>query len=151
MEIIISTLFLCFISYTFFKMLLSLNEKRSYINPDEFNDNYYLDIEDNFNNYYLRRVKIMRYFSEEKNFNRLKVILNKENDIIEKIDKLFKNNKKIGEEYTILKNKLGDEFFNINPYILYDVEINDYNFTTSLGQLNVIAWLFYNDYMLYVI
>ena len=150
MEIIISTLFLCFISYTFFKMLVSITDRKSSINLEDFNDSYYLDIEDNFNNYYLRRVKIMRYFSQEENFNRLKVILDKENGIIEKIENLFRDNEKIGQEYTILKNKLGDEFFNISPYIFYDIEINDHNFRTSLGQLNVIAWLFYNDYMLYI-
>ena len=96
MEGFISTLFICFLSYVFFKLIDSLYQRKSDINLDEFNDNYYLDIEDNFNNYYLRRVKIMRYFRDEKNFERLKTVLDEKNNLIQKIDDLFESNEKLG-------------------------------------------------------
>lgn len=150
MEAFISTLFICFLSYVFFNLIDSLYQRKSDINLDEFNENFYLDIENNFNNYYLRRVKIMRYFRDEKNFERLKTVLDEKNNLIQKINDLFESNETIGNEYISLKNKLGYEFFNIKPHTRYDVEINDEIFKTSLAQLNVIAWMFSNDYMLYI-
>lgn len=133
-------------------MLISIRSKQDYnFNIDDyFDENKYIHLEYIFGNSYIKRIKILRFFCEDSNFNRLKVILNKENNILEKIIDLIKNNEKIGNEYNEIKKKCNDKYFIIEPIIKYGIEINDEIFNTSLGQLNVLAWLIHNDYLLYI-
>ena len=133
-------------------MLISIRNKQDYnFNIDDyFDENKYIHLEYIFGNSYIKRIKILRFFCEDSNFNRLKVILNKENNILEKIIDLIKNNEKIGNEYNEIKKKCNDKYFIIEPIIKYGIEINDEIFNTSLGQLNVLAWLIHNDYLLYI-
>ena len=133
-------------------MLISIRSKQYYnFNIDDyFDENKYIRLEYIFGNSYIKRIKILRFFCEDSNFNRLKVILNKENNILEKIIDLIKNNEKIGNEYNEIKKKCNDKYFIIEPIIKYGIEINDEIFNTSLGQLNVLAWLIHNDYLLYI-
>lgn len=133
-------------------MLISIRSNNDYnFNIDDyFDENKYISLEYIFGNSYIKRIKILRFFCEESNFNRLKVILNKEHNILEKIIDLIENNEKIGNEYNEIREKCSSNYFIIDPSTKYDIEINDEIFNTSLGQLNVLAWLIHNDYLLYI-
>tara|TARA_B110000977_G_C10764282_1_gene371986 strand:- start:32 stop:436 length:405 start_codon:yes stop_codon:yes gene_type:complete len=133
-------------------MLISIRSKQEYcFNIDDyFNENKYIDLEYIFENSYIKRIKILRFFSEKSNFNRLKVILDKKNNIVEKIINLIESNDKVCNEYNEIKNNYIYDYFIIDPNIKYNIEINDTIFNTSVGQLNVLAWLIHNDYLLYI-
>tara|TARA_B110000027_G_C16025756_1_gene258473 strand:+ start:141 stop:527 length:387 start_codon:yes stop_codon:yes gene_type:complete len=127
-------------------MLIKIKNKPQY----NFNMEEYIDLEYIFENSYIKRIKILNFFSKEDNFNRLKVILDKENNILEKITTLIETNDNIEMEYNEIKTRCMFNYFIIDPSIKYNIEINDKLFNTSLGQLNVLAWLIHNDYLLYI-
>ena len=139
MDLVIPTFFLCFILYTFIDMLNNIYKDNSMSYGVELTNRL-------FEERYISNVKLLGFFSEGKNYNRLDKILDNNNDLIDKIDILLKNNKKIGNEYLSLVN----EKFNFNSTIKYDLEINHKIFRTNFAQLNVIKWLITNDYLLYI-
>ena len=146
MEIVISSFFFCFLIYLLFNSFRGV-----YLNEKYIEELYYVDDLFEFN--YLNRVKILQFFSDKNNFNRLKVLLDDNNDLINKIKNLFQNNKMINQHYINEKNNHKNDcqgYFNLDSPIKYDMIINDYNFHTNLGQLHVFKWLIENDYLLHI-
>ena len=128
MDLVIPTFFLCFILYTFIDMLNDIYKDNSMSYGVELTNRL-------FEERYISNVKLLGFFSEGKNYNRLDKILDNNNDLIDKIDILLKNNKKIGNEYLSLVN----EKFNFNSTIKYDLEINHKIFRTNF---DLLTWIF---------
>ena len=75
-------------------MLISIRSKQYYnFNIDDyFDENKYIRLEYIFGNSYIKRIKILRFFCEDSNYNRIKVKIKKKKNILEKIIELIKNN-----------------------------------------------------------
>ena len=100
--------------------------------------------------HFISKTKLLQYFAEDKNYERLKKILNISNGILEKTLKLIENNHKIGIHFDQTQDMYGEQYFHHTYDIATIFEIRDSKFKTSLGQLNYIRWLLENDYFLHI-
>ena len=101
--------------------------------------------------HYLRKIQLLNYFCEEKNYDRLEKILDYSNGVFDKIKNLLEIDEDIKQDY--LENK---EFYeNIFPFEIessfnISFDLNGKEIQSSLGQLNFFRWLFENDYLLHI-
>ena len=100
--------------------------------------------------HFISKTIILQFFAEEKNFNRLKKILDLKNGIHDKMLKLVKENQEIHMNYCDAQYTYGENHFNHTYKIPTIFTINDTKFKTSLSQLNYYRWLIMNDYFLYI-
>ena len=99
---------------------------------------------------YIYRSSILQFFAEDKNFERLKKILDLNNGILDKTIRLVENNEEINNIYLETLNFYGNKNFHYTYSISSIFEIRGEKFQTSLGQLNYFRWLIENDYFLHI-
>ena len=103
------------------------------------------------NIHYLKKVRILSYFSQPINLERLERFLDKSNGILEKTIKLIETNKEINIQYKLNENFYKNLFpFEKDPKIITSFVIENKEIKSSIGQLNFIMWLFENDYLLHI-
>lgn len=100
--------------------------------------------------HFISKTKLLQYFAEDKNYERLKKILDISNGILDKTLKLIENNHKIGIHFDQTQDIYGEQYFHHTYNIATIFEIRNSKFKTSLGQLNYIRWLLENDYFLHI-
>ena len=100
--------------------------------------------------HYISRSNLFQFFAEDKNYERLKKILDLKNGILEKTIKLIDNDQSINMDYHNTQQLYGRNYFNHTYNIPSIFEIRDADFKTSIAQLNYIRWFIINDYFLYI-
>ena len=98
----------------------------------------------------LNRIDTLQFFSNDVNYDKLKKVLDYENNIYEKTLQLVRDNSQINEDYVQTQNYYGAQQFNSRCLVPVVIEIRDSKFNTSMAQLNYIRWLIVNDYFLHL-
>jgi hypothetical protein len=99
---------------------------------------------------FIARTEILQFFSLDKNFNRLKTILDVNNGVLQRTIKTLENNYEIRRKYEILQEMYDGNKFSYESHNPVVYEIRGQMFKTSLAQLNFIKWFIEEDYFLYV-
>lgn len=99
---------------------------------------------------YIEKINILQFFSEDKNFDRLKKVLDYDNKIFEKTKNLIDTKYDILEDYLSTQEFYGENYFHMEPTRPTIIELRDTKFKTSFGQLNFIRWVILNDYFLHI-
>lgn len=127
---------------------IEIENKKLYKN----NPKAYFEIikEEFYDFHYIHRINLLQYFCDNRNFERLKKILDTKNGILEKINKTILENDLLCGEYSEALDFYGSGLFEMETDIKVPYELLGETFLTSLQQLNYFRWLIDNDYFLHI-
>lgn len=110
---------------------------------DEFAELYNTFPED----HYMSKINLMKYFSEEPNYNKLRTIY--DNNLLPKMTEIVNNNQEIYIQYKHMERLLPG-YFSFNNELKIPLTIRESVFETNIPTLNFIRWFILCDYFLYV-
>ena len=98
-------------------------------------------------NHFLARILLMRFFSGDENYERLRKIY--DNNLLPKMIKIVEENQDVYIEYKEMERQLSPRFFTYENDLKIPYEFNDTIIDTNLPTLNFIRWFILSDYFLY--
>ena len=110
---------------------------------DEFAELYHTFPED----HYMSKINLMRYFSEEPNYNKLRTIY--DNNLLPKMTEIVNNNQDIYIQYKHMERLLPG-YFSFDNELKMPLTIGESVFETNIPTLNFIRWFILCDYFLYI-
>tara|TARA_B100000963_G_C22605131_1_gene662117 strand:+ start:240 stop:677 length:438 start_codon:yes stop_codon:yes gene_type:complete len=110
---------------------------------DEFAELYHTFPE----HHYMSKINLMRYFSEEPNYNKLRTIY--DNNLLPKMTEIVNNNQDIYIQYKHMERLLPG-YFSFNNELKMPLTIGESVFETNIPTLNFIRWFILCDYFLYI-